>query len=499
MSVILKFNCIVGVNFHHPIRNFNRLCSISQSLFDPQRKEPPGPRPLPVIGNLLQLAPSPHVALCELSKKYGPVFTFNLGPQRTVVLAGHKTIKEALVSSDAFSERDTNPIIHDLKLTYGIVFANGDTWREMRHFALTNMRDFGMGRKACEEKILQESQWLINLIKEKNGKAFDTAQPVNHAVCNIICSIVYGNRFEYDDPVFVSMVQRATKNTKLMGSASVQLYNFFPKLFSWVGARKQLMESAFINRKCMKELIKSLQSTLNPHMCRGLVDSFLARKIQLEASGNLNSHYCEDNLLVTVVNLFTAGTDTTSTTIRYGLLLMAKNPKIQDQVQEELNRVIGSRQVQAQDRKNLPYTDAVIHEIQRMANTVPTTVRRTSRDVTFRGYFIRKGTPVLVLLASALQDEDEWETPHTFNPAHFLDKEGNFRKRDAFLPFSAGSRVCTGESLARMELFLFLTSLLQHFHFTPPPGLKEDDLDLSQNGGFTLTPKPHELCAISRV
>ncbi|KAM6965913.1 cytochrome P450 2K1-like [Tautogolabrus adspersus] len=360
------------------------------TTFDSQTKEPPGPRPLPLIGNLLQLSKLPHITLYELSKKYGPVFTFNFGPQKVVVLAGHKTIKQALVSSDGFSEKEHFPIVHDLNLTHGIVFANGDSWKEMRRFVLTNMKDFGMGRKACEEKIIEESQRLIDLFKEQKGKAFDTAQPVNNAVSNIICSIVYGNRFEYDDPMFVSMVDRANRNTQLMGSASIQLYNFFPRLFQWVGARKQLMKSAFDNRRHMKELIRGLQDSLNPQMCRGLVDSFLARKIQHEASGNMNSHYHEDNLLMTVVNLFTAGTDTTSATIRYGLRFMAKYPEIQDQVQEEIDRVVGSRVVQTQDRKKLPYTDAVLHEIQRMANTVPMTIHRTSEDVTFQGFFIKK-------------------------------------------------------------------------------------------------------------
>ncbi|KAM6965912.1 cytochrome P450 2K1-like [Tautogolabrus adspersus] len=442
---------------------------------------------------------SPHTTLYQLYKKYGPVFTFRFGPQKMVVYAGHRTIRQALVNNNAFSEREVSPIIIDMKLTRGIGFANGDYWKEIRNFVMAKMKDFGMGKKALEEKIIEESKSLIETFMEKNGKAFDTAQPVNKAVSNIISSIVYGNRFEYDDPLFISMVDRALKNTQLMGSVSIQLYNFFPRLFGWLGVRKQLLESSFTNRRCIKELIQGLQESVNPHMCRGFVDSFLARKVQHEASGNINSHYHEDNLLETVLNLFAAGTDTTSSTIRYGLLLMARYPKIQDQVQEEMNRVVGSRQVWVEDRKNLPYTDAVIHEIQRMTSVVPTTLHRTTRDVTFQGYFIKKGTPALFLLSSALLDEDEWETPYTFNPAHFLDEDGNFRKRDAFLPFSAGARVCAGEGLARMELFLFFTSLFQHFRFTPPPGVKEDELDLTQIVGFTLTPSSQELCAISRV
>ncbi|XP_026095712.1 cytochrome P450 2K6-like [Carassius auratus] len=110
-----------------------------------------------------------------------------------------------------------------------------------------------------------------------------------------------------------------------------------------------------------------------------------------------------------------------------------------------------------------------------------------------------KGTCVLQLLTSVLRDETEWETPDSFNPGHFLDENGQLRKRDAFIPFSAGRRACLGESLARMELFLFFTSLLQRFRFTPHPGVSEDDLDLTPVVGLTLNPSPHKLCAISRT
>uniref|UniRef100_A0A3Q4H2E6 Cytochrome P450 2K1-like n=1 Tax=Neolamprologus brichardi TaxID=32507 RepID=A0A3Q4H2E6_NEOBR len=120
------------------------------------------------------------------------------------------------------------------------------------------------------------------------------------------------------------------------------------------------------------------------------------------------------------------------------------------------------------------------------------------RNVTFKGYFIKKGTIVFPLLTSVLYDESEWESPHTFNPSHFLDKKGQFVRRDAFMPFSAGRRMCLGEGLAKMELFLFFTSLIQRFRFTPPPGITEDELDLTPAVGFTTPPSSHMLCAVSR-
>ncbi|XP_034151015.1 cytochrome P450 2K1-like isoform X2 [Esox lucius] len=414
----------------------------SVSWFEVRRTEPPGPRPLPLLGNILQLdLKRPYRTLCELSKKYGSVFTVHFGPKKVVVLAGYKTVKDALVNhAQDFGDRDITPMFYDLNKGHGIIFSNGDSWKEMRRFALTNLREFGMGKKGAEEKILLEIPKLIEVFEKFGGKAFDTTEPVNYAASNIISSIVYGSRFEYNDPQFQGMVDINNETIRLLGSASIQ------------------------------EAI------------------------------TVDSLYHEDNLMHSIFNLFGAGTDTTSTTIRWGLLLMAKYPHIQDLVQKEITRVIGGRQPLVEDRKNLPYTDAVIHETQRLASIVPMSIpHATSRDITFQGYFIKKGTSVIPLLTSVLHDEGEWESPHTFNPAHFLDEQGRFIKKEAFMAFSAGRRVCLGESLARMELFLFFTSLLQRFHFSPPPGVTEDDLDLTPAVGFTLGPLPHQLCAVSRV
>ncbi|XP_076024073.1 cytochrome P450 2K1-like [Genypterus blacodes] len=466
-----------------------------------KRKEPPGPRPLPLLGNLLQLdLKKIHNCLFELSKQYGSVFTVHLGPQKVVVLAGYRTVKEALLNTaEAFGDRDITPLFYEINKGHGILFCNGETWKEMRRCALTTLRDFGMGKKLSEEKIIEECQYLIEEFQKHEGKAFNNSQVVNYAASNIISGIVFGSRFDYKDPVFQGLVHRNNEIILLTGSTAIQVYNVFPWLGPWLKTWQVVKKLIGICEEDMKRLIQSLKETVSPETCRGFVDVFLTRKQNLEESGVMDSQYYDDNLLHSAENLFGAGTDTTGHTLRWSLLLMAKYPDIQDQVQEELNTVIGSRQVRVEDRRNLPYTDAVVHEIQRLASIVPLSVpHKTTRDVTFQGYFIKQGTVVIPLLSSVLHDESEWESPNTFNPSHFLDKEGKFRKRDAFMPFSAGRRACVGEGLARMELFLFFTSLLQHFRFTPPPGISEDELDLTPAVGFILGPSPHELCAISR-
>nr|XP_020477809.1 cytochrome P450 2K1-like isoform X1 [Monopterus albus] len=197
------------------------------STFTPgaKEKEPPGPRPLPLLGNLLQLdLKRPYKTLCELSKKYGSVFTVYFGTNKVVVLAGYKTVKEALVNyAEEFGDREVSPIFHDISQGHGILFTNGESWKEMRRFALTTLRDFGMGKRVAEEKILEECVHLIQVFEKHKGNPFDTARPLNYATSNIISSIVFGSRFDYNDLQFKNLVKRVNENICLSGSASIQV------------------------------------------------------------------------------------------------------------------------------------------------------------------------------------------------------------------------------------------------------------------------------------
>ncbi|KAF7642454.1 hypothetical protein LDENG_00257610, partial [Lucifuga dentata] len=287
-----------------------------------------------------------------LSRKYGSVFTVYFGPIKVVVLAGYKTVKQALVNhAEEFGDRSISPIFQDISRGHGILFANGDSWKEMRRFAISTLKDFGMGKRVAEDKITEECHHLIKVFEKHKGKPFNTASPVNNATSNIISSIVYGSRFEYTDPRFINMVKRANDTIRTAGSAPILLYNMFPRLGRWIKNRELILKNTEMNFRDIKDLIKHLKETLNLQMCRGLVDCFLIRKQKEEDSHAMDTHYHEMNMITTVSNLFNAGTDTTATTLRWGLLFMAKYPQIQDQVQEELDRVIGSRQVQVEDRK----------------------------------------------------------------------------------------------------------------------------------------------------
>ncbi|CAI9594703.1 unnamed protein product [Staurois parvus] len=227
---------------------------------------------------------------------------------------------------------------------------------------------------------------------------------------------------------------------------------------------------------------------------RSLIDVFLVK--QKEEKPNPKLFFTDVNLVLLVSDIFAAGMESSATVLRWGLLLMAKYPEIQKKVQNEIEKVVGSGELCLMHKKQMPYTDAVIHEILRFGNIAPTGVpHSTAQDVTIKEFFIPKGTYIITLLYSVLKDKDYFEKPEEFYPEHFLDSDGNFVTREAFMPFSAGKRSCVGENLAKMELFLFFTTLLQNFTFRAPPGVK---LDLTGDSGFTTAPLQHEICAIPR-
>ncbi|XP_074058016.1 cytochrome P450 2K1-like [Macrotis lagotis] len=434
-----------------------------------------------------------------LSKTYGQVFTVYMGSKKKVVLVGYDVIKDAFINhGEAFGNRPEIPIFKKIMEGHGIVFSNGETWKIMRRFALHNLRDFGMGKKLIELKIQDELHSLIKYFGSHQGKPFDTSIILKHATSNIICSILFGNRYEYDDCEFQYLLKLLEENVKLSGSAMIELYNYYPFLGFMIGAHRTILQNVQEMNNFMHKLFEKHALHLNVSHLTGFVDSFLLKKQQ--ETPNPKSEFHEKNLLFSTLDLFSAGTETSSTTLCWGLLLMMKYPEVQKRVQDEINKVINfGRDPQAQDRKNMPYTEAVIHEIQRFANIVPMGVSRsTLTDVKFRGYIIPKGTEVIPLFISVFQDKTQWETPYQFNPAHFLNATGNFVKKDCFIPFGLGRRVCIGESLAKMELFLLFVGLLQKFTFKPAPGIEPEDLDLTAEVGFTLTPVPHLVCAIPR-
>uniref|UniRef100_G1KGI4 Uncharacterized protein n=1 Tax=Anolis carolinensis TaxID=28377 RepID=G1KGI4_ANOCA len=393
---------------------------------------PPGPRPLPFVGNLFSVdITKPHLSSEKFMEIYGKIFSLQLGKFPFVIVNGLQLVKEALIhQNENFVDRPILPIIYDHSKTFGLIMSNGLSWKQQRRFALSTLRNFGLGKRSLEEQIQEESRFLVGAIEDEKGQPFDSHYQINNAVSNVICSVTFGKCFDYHDSQFQKLLHLLDE----MGNVQAGFWG----------------------------------------MVRPACD-FMCSK-----------------------DLFIAGTETetTSATLRWAVLYMAIYPDIQGKVQAEIDSVIGqSRSLTMADRDSLPYTNAVIHEIQRMGNILPFSAPRVAvNDTRLAGFYLPKGTILLPNLTSLLFDKDEWDTPNKFNPNHFL-KDGQFMKREAFIPFSIGKRSCLGEQLARMELFLFFTTLMQKFTFQAPNGLR---LSLDFKIGNALSPKPYKICAISR-
>ncbi|XP_069584384.1 cytochrome P450 2C23-like [Ranitomeya imitator] len=458
---------------------------------------PPGPMPLPIIGNMHMINTlKPQKSFIEMSKKYGPIFTVYLGAQRLVVLCGYDMVKDALVNhAEEFSGRPYTAMGSKVSDKHGILFSTGENWKVMRRFTLSTLRDYGMGRKDIEIKIIEECDCLLQTVRSYGGKPFNNQTIINAAMANIIVCILRGHRFEYDDPTILKLMNLVNDTVKIMESKMVRLYNSYPSLVGWLpGNHRKVTKYHIEMQNFVRETFTGKQRELDVNNQRNLIDAFLAKQQEDKPESTLYFH--DKNLGKLVTNLIAAGMETTSSTLRWGLLLMMKYPEIQKKVQNEIENVIGSAQPQVEDRKEMPYTNAVIHEIQRFGDVVPGSLpHATTTDITFRGYNLPKGTTVIPLLHSALRDKAYFEKPEEFYPGHFLDSEGKFKKNEAFIPFSLGKRSCAGENLAKMEMFLFFTTLLQNFTFKAP---SEAKLDLSPAVGFLNPPLPYELCAIPR-
>ncbi|XP_004620833.3 cytochrome P450 2B11-like [Sorex araneus] len=461
---------------------------------------PPGPRPLPILGNLLQMDRKGALqSFLKMQDRYGDVFTLYLGPRRVVVLCGTEAIREALVDqADAFSDRAKMAVFDLVFQDYGLFFSNGERWKVLRRFSLVTLRDFGMGKRSVEERIQEEAQCLVKELRNIKGTLQDPTFFFQAITANIICSIVFGERFSYQDPEFLQLLNQFLETFAIVSSFSTQVFEIFSGFLKhFPGPHRQINErmkkvSAFIACSVEKH-----RETLDRTAPRDFIDTFLIRMEKEKSDPNTEFHH--KNLVISALSLFSAGTETTSTTLRYGLLIMLKYPHITDRIQKEIEQVIGSDRAPAlKDRANMPYTDAVIHEIQRFADLFPIGMPRiVTKNTHIRGYFIPKGTEVLPILSSALNDPHYFGKPETFNPDHFLDANGALKKSDAFMPFSLGKRICLGEGIARQELFLFFTTILQNFNLAT--NLASEDIDLTPvECGIGKIPPPYKIRFLER-
>ncbi|XP_071962863.1 cytochrome P450 2U1-like [Antedon mediterranea] len=461
---------------------------------------PPGPWGLPFLGNVLSIGKNPHLTFMEMAKVYGDVFCVKMGSQRVTVLNGAEVIREALVKqARVFEGRPHLALTNMLTDGQGIVTADCcPKWKEQRRFTLQVLRNLGGGKSNLEAKMMEEIGYLLSAMKDKGSNSFNMDHFLEISVSNVICNVCFGRRFAYNEASFQLLVDSIYRFSEIGTTAAA--VNFFPFLRHFPTPElKEVFQIDNAMRKFLHGMIHEHKQTYDPELKRDFIDAYLEEIKRREAECPDQQNFFNEKYLFHIINdLIFAGTETMSSTLRWALLYMIVFQDVQAKVQEELDTVCNGSVPSLKHRSKLPYTEATLMEIQRMANiTALSYPHKTTESTELCGYNIPAGETIFVNLYSVHVDPKCWKDPEVFRPERFLDADGNVvTSQPGLMPFSAGRRGCPGESLARMELYLFFTSLFHTFKISSSPDNPSPSID--KHYGISLNPSPFNVCVSER-
>ncbi|GMT27559.1 hypothetical protein PFISCL1PPCAC_18856 [Pristionchus fissidentatus] len=474
-------------------------------LINKIRGLPPGPPPLPLMGNMRSFDDPMDHTLLRWSKKYGPVFTVWM-PGPTVVIADYQILQDSIVKQgDVFGDK-SNPV-NQMKMLvegeYGLVQNANHMWKEQRRFALHSLKEIGFLSTSLQESAKSYAQKIVAEWKKEGaeGKPIDVTQNLMYGVANLIWQLAFGRTLNFGDPMLNEVEGEVYKFFVGMAHPCVLFLDVFPQiefLDSLFGYPIQNLKTAHTN--CMNIMHKELDitaKTLNyDEEPRCYADSFFIEIKRREEKGEDTGNFTRHQLARATLDMWSAGFDTTVTSLKFAIHYLMSYPEAQRKMQKEIDEKIGQRQITMEDQKILPYCMAAIVEVQRTANIAEINFTRlTNQEVVIGGHRIPENTAILPQFPSVHVDPEIFERPDYFCPERHINDAGEFVKDPRITPFSMGKRACLGEGLARMELFIFLTTFVQHCSFSSPtlipPALKTIR-------GLTRSPEPYNVKVSAR-
>ncbi|PAA86266.1 hypothetical protein BOX15_Mlig000805g3, partial [Macrostomum lignano] len=479
---------------------------------------------VPFLGHLPFLAvkhlrdPKRRQYMDMVTMQHHPVFSNIVGLQRFVIISGYEAIKSAFFDyGDAFSGRPRNPFYLLVSGGKGVILSEGSTWKEQRRFALRVLRDLGLGKSRMEEVISAEAEELVANFAALNGRPVNTKDLLSKAVANVIGGLVFSERSGYEDPDFKATIDHVTNVTQV-GSPAQFLTIFYPFLCQpWIvkllpGLNRSVISRDWLSEACQAR-VNRIRQKFNEEFGEDIVDNASAaepvnfveaylreQRRRLAAGESTLGSFDDEQLVQTVLDLYIAGSDTTTSTLGWLLLYSALHPDEQRQCQAELATELSEAPVRLDDRRRLHRVLAFIDEGMRMSSILVHNVdRRVLRDTEFLGYLIPASAIVFINLYGHHRDPRYFPNPSEFKPSRFLDSDGRYQASQYLIPFGLGRRSCLGESLAKAEVFLLFASLLQKFNIE----LTDECLKLGEDllvgtDGIVRAPEPHQLRLVPR-
>ncbi|XP_061340559.1 cytochrome P450 84A1-like [Gastrolobium bilobum] len=472
---------------------------------------PPGPKGLPIIGNMLMMDQLTHRGLARLSERYGGLCHLQMGTLHIVAVSTPEMAREVLQAQDGvFSNRPANVAI--TYLTYDradMAFANyGPFWRQMRKICV--MKLFSRKRAESWASVREEVEGTVRTVAGKAGSPINLGELVFALTRSITFKAAFGASLNEGQEEFMGILQEFSK---LFGAFNIA--DFIPWL-GWfhaqefnkrmVNARQAL--DVFIDKIIDDHVAKrknNMEKKGENEADTDMVDELMVFLIEGDGGDSTHSDNSQlalkltrDNIKALIMDVMFGGTETVASVIEWTMAELMKSPMDLQKVQQELTDIVGlDRRFTESDLEKLTYLKCVVKETLRLHPPIPLLLHETAEDSVVAGYSIPTGTRVWINAWAIGRDKSAWDEPETFKPSRFLNdgmpdfKGSNFE----FLPFGSGRRSCPGMQLGLYAVEMTVAHLLHCFEWELPNGMKPSELDMNDVFGLTA-PRAVQLVAV---
>ncbi|XP_020823249.1 steroid 17-alpha-hydroxylase/17,20 lyase [Phascolarctos cinereus] len=473
------------------------LYCIWQKLGNLGKKYPVCLPHLPILGSLpyMNSTEKPHIYFTKLKEKYGEIYAFWMGPYYSVVVNQFSLAKEVLVKKGKDFASRPRVVTTDILSGSGkgIAFSEyGPQWRMSRKLVHSTFSLFKDPSSQNFEKIIcQEASSLCEALANTQGQSMDPALVCFLAAANVICQFCFSSSWKQDDKDVKIMMNFSDNIIKTVARDS--LVDIFPWTQLFPNKELILLKDSVMKRnKLLEKKLKIQKEKFNIDSVNNLLDMLLKAKMNNNGHLTQEPEITDEHILMTVGDIFGAGVETTSNVVKWCIAYLLWYPQVKEMIQKEIDQKIGfTRTPVLCDRHQLVFLEATIREILRIRPVAPLLIPHVATsDSSIGEYTIPKGTRIYINLWSIHYDPTEWDEPEQFKPERFLDKnkEQLIMPTSSYFPFGSGPRICIGEFLARAEVFLFLSWILQRFDLEVPDDGELPSLEGKFGVVYQITP-----------
>ncbi|KAK2440971.1 cytochrome P450 71D11 [Trifolium repens] len=457
---------------------------------------PPGPRKLPIIGNIHNLLSSqPNRKLRDLAKKYGPVMHLQLGEVSTIIISSPECAREVMKTHDIhFATRPQ--ILATEIMTYNntnIAFSPyGDYWRQLRKICTSEV--LSLKRVNSYQPIREEV--LSNLIKwiaSQNGSPINLTQAVISSIYTIVSRAAFGNKCNEQEK-FISVVKQSIKVSAGFNLGDLfpsskwvqQVTGLRPKLESFHRQTDQIFENIIKEHKVVEKHTKGKDD--QGEVQEDLVDVLL----KYEDGSNQDFSLTKDNIKAIIMDMFGAGSETSALTIDWAMVEMMRDQRVMKKAQAEVRELFKTKgRVDENCINELDYLKLVVKETLRLHPPAPLLLpRECGQACDINGYRIPIKTKVIINAWAIARDPNYWNEPEKFYPERFIDSTIDYKGSNfEYIPFGSGRRICPGSTFGLRNIELGLATLLYHFDWKLPTGVRSEELDMTDEFGVTMRRK----------